>query len=82
MHCVRDVCVGLRGGDIVSRADSLDWKKSQDRVDASIDDWNLGAVLEKIANVTGWQVYVEPGTKATISANLKISHRTRLCAGC
>lgn len=58
-------------GTLIVRADSLDWKKSQDRVDASIDDWNLNVLLEKIANATGWQVYVEPGTKATVSAKFK-----------
>ncbi|MGZ5545118.1 MAG: S8 family peptidase [Limisphaerales bacterium] len=53
------------------RADSLDWKKSQDRVDASIENWKLADVLEKLANVTGWQIYVEPGTTATISVKFK-----------
>ncbi|MDB6057717.1 MAG: peptidase [Verrucomicrobiales bacterium] len=53
------------------RGDSLDWKKSQDRVDASIDNWKLTDLLEKIASATGWQVFVEPGTKATVSVKFK-----------
>jgi hypothetical protein len=63
------VCVALLLGAFVSRADSLDWKK--DRVNASIDDWNLNTLLEKIATATGWQVYVEPGTSTTISVKFK-----------
>lgn len=63
------VCVALLLGAFVSHADSLDWKKN--RVNASIDDWNLNTLLEKIATATGWQVYVEPGTSTTISVKFK-----------
>lgn len=52
-------------------ADSLNWTKSADKVDASIDSWKLTELLEKIATDTGWQVYVEPGTSANISAKFK-----------
>src|SRR6476646_4497351 len=63
------VCVVLLLAAFLSRAASLDWKK--DRVNASIDDWNLNTLLEKIATATGWQVYVEPGTATTISVKFK-----------
>jgi thermitase len=63
------VCLGVLLGAFVSRADTLDWKK--DHVDASIESWNLNTLLEKIATATGWQVYVEPGTKTSISVKFK-----------
>lgn len=64
-------CICALFAALASRGDSLDWKKSQDRVDASIENWKLPDLLEKIASATGWQVFVEPGTKATVSVKFK-----------
>jgi len=52
-------------------ADSLFWSTNQDGVVADIKDWNLPKLLGKISALTGWQVKMEPGTTATITAKFK-----------
>ena len=52
-------------------ADSLSWKKDQDSVTAEINSWELPTLLENIAGATGWQIFLEPGTKKTVSAKFK-----------
>jgi hypothetical protein len=52
-------------------ADSLTWRKDKNSVDADISTWNLVRVLENVAESTGWQIYLEPGTKRTISTKFK-----------
>jgi hypothetical protein len=58
-------------------ADSLDWRKDKDSVDADISSWSLLKTLESISEATGWQVYVEPGTQRTISTKFKDRSRDR-----
>jgi len=57
----------------VGAVDSLEWRTSQNRVDAQIGSWSLPQLLEQIAESTGWQVYVEPeaGLKKPVSATFK-----------
>ena len=50
-------------------ADSLRWQG--DRVAAEISKWDLGTLLEKLAEVTGWEIYVEPDTKRSVSVKFK-----------
>ena len=50
-------------------ADSLNWKP--DSVAAEISSWDLPKVLQKLTEVTGWQIYVEPDAKQTISTKFK-----------
>src|ERR1035438_5908684 len=51
-------------------ADILNWETKRDRVSADIKSGKLMPLLEQIASVTGWQVFVEPDTVGTISAKL------------
>jgi hypothetical protein len=58
-------------------ADSLDWRKDKDSVDADISSWSLLKTLESISEATGWQVYVEPGTQKKVSTKFKDRPRDR-----
>lgn len=58
-------------GSLAQGADSLNWRKDTDSVDADINSWNLVKTLEVIAEATGWQVYLEPGTKRDVSTKFK-----------
>jgi hypothetical protein len=49
----------------------LDWRAEQDKVTADIKDWEVKTLLEHVATATGWQVFLEPGTKYTVSAKFK-----------
>ena len=49
-------------------ADTLSWNTNQNRVSADIKSSGLFNVLERIAQNTGWQVFVEPETLHTVSA--------------
>jgi hypothetical protein len=61
----------LLGPDLAAAADKLDWRKAENRVDAEIAGWPLPRFLETLAEVTGWQVYVEPNTRHTVSAKFR-----------
>ena len=50
---------------------ALTWRVKQDKVDAEIQKWDLPKLLKKIAGVTGWKVYVEPGTSGNVSVKFK-----------
>lgn len=54
-----------------SGADSLQWRLDKDSVDADIRSWDLIQTLEKVAEATGWEIFVEPGTKRTVSTKFK-----------
>jgi hypothetical protein len=65
-----------------SAADSLSWRTN--RVDADIQSMALPSLLEQVAAATGWQVYVEPGTRHDTSAkfsNLPPGQALRLLLG-
>jgi hypothetical protein len=49
-------------------ADSLNWQTNQNRVSADIKSGKLVPLLEQIASVTGWHVFLEPDTSRSISA--------------
>jgi len=49
-------------------ADSLNWQTNQNRVSADIKSGKLLPLLEQIASVTGWHVFVEPDTTRSVSA--------------
>lgn len=69
---------------LAGAASSVTWHKAENRVDADVRDLPLGGLLEQIAAATGWQVYVEPGTKATSSSkfkNLAVSDALRRLLG-
>jgi ribosomal protein L18 len=56
---------------LLSGADTLAWRSSRNSVDADIKSWELPKLLEEIATVTGWQVWVEPGAHHTVSTKFK-----------
>ena len=60
-----------------SAAESLNWRKDKDSVDADISSWSLLKTLESISEATGWLVYVEPGTRKNVSTKFKERPRDR-----
>ena len=54
-----------------TRTNVLDWRVEQDKVTADIKGWDVRTLLEQIASATGWQVFMEPGTKYAVSAKFK-----------
>ncbi len=57
-------------------ADKLVWRGGGERVDADIDGWSLPQLLERLAEATGWQVFVEPDTKLKQPVSVKFSNLT------
>src|SRR5207245_2547115 len=53
----------------VRAVDSLRWQG--DRVGAEIAKWDLGTLLEKLVEVTGWEIYVDPDATRTVSVKFK-----------
>ena len=49
-------------------ADSFVWRVSQGTVDADLSSAELVPLLERISEATGWVVYLEPGTKKSVTA--------------
>jgi hypothetical protein len=47
------------------------WHTNQSGVSVDIKDWKLPKLLQKISAATGWRVYMERGTSATITARFK-----------
>jgi hypothetical protein len=54
-----------------ARTNVLDWRVGQDKVTADITGWDVRTLLEHVASATGWHIFVEPGTKYTVSAKFK-----------
>src|SRR6266436_1213058 len=52
-------------------ADTLNWNTNRDLVTADIKSTGLLRVLESVASVTGWKVFLEPETIHTVSAKFK-----------
>jgi hypothetical protein len=52
----------------VCAADTLNWETNRNRVSADIKSGKLLPLLEQIATVTGWHVFVEPGSSQAVSA--------------
>lgn len=52
-------------------ADVLTWQTNQDRVTADIQSVELRRLLEGVAKVTGWRVYLESNTTLNVSAKFK-----------
>jgi hypothetical protein len=49
-------------------ADTLNWETNRNRVSADIKSGKLIPMLEQIASVTGWHVFIEPDTGRGVSA--------------
>jgi hypothetical protein len=61
----------LSAAQPTTRTNVLDWRAAQDKVSADIKGWDVRTLLEQIASATGWQVFMEPGTKSVVSAKFK-----------
>lgn len=69
--------IALLGPLSIRAADSLRWSKEKDSVDADISSWSLVRTLETISEATGWQVYLEPGTRKAVSTKFKERSKDR-----
>src|ERR1035437_6216466 len=49
-------------------ADALNWETNRNRVSADIKSGQLVPLLEQIASITGWHIFLEPNTICTVSA--------------
>jgi len=52
-------------------ADSLVWRFDQNEVDAEIKEWPLPKLLDTLSGETGWQVYVDPEARHTVSTRFQ-----------
>lgn len=52
-------------------ADSLSWRPETKRLDVNVESSDLSTFLRKLSRETGWQIYVEPNTKQTVSVRFK-----------
>ena len=63
--------ISLPGSARAAPPDGISWDAKQDFVDAQIEAWPLARVLVAISAATGWQIYVEPDTRYTISTRFQ-----------
>jgi type II secretory pathway component GspD/PulD (secretin) len=52
-------------------SDQFDWNTNQNRVSVDVRAEQLNKLLQKIADATGWKVYVEPQTAHNVSVKFK-----------
>ena len=52
-------------------ADSLNWPKTGNRIDADFDSASLRTVLAKVSLATGWEIYLEPDAQRTVSVKFR-----------
>lgn len=50
---------------------ALDWRVAEDQVSAQIDGWSLDRLLETVARVTRWQVYLDPAAEHVVNAKFR-----------
>lgn len=62
--------VAAIGADVQNK-DTLLWRTNDNRVTAEISAMPVTTVLEQIASLTSWQIYVEPDTRHTVSTKFK-----------
>lgn len=70
LACLLVLAVSLLGsvGLILAATPIHELKWQDNRVDAQIESWPLPRLLREIAEITKWQVYLEPDTQLTVSA--------------
>ena len=54
-----------------SETNRIVWNKAKDRVDADVRGLELWPLLERVKKETGWEIFVEPGSKHEASAKFK-----------
>ena len=52
-------------------ADSLNWPKTGNRIDADFDSASLRTVLAKVSLATGWEIYLEPDAQRKVSVKFR-----------
>jgi len=57
------------GAERALSAEKLSW--GTNRVSAEISTWNLSKLLQKLAEASGWEIYVEPDAKHITSTKFK-----------
>jgi hypothetical protein len=62
---------GLPGSSSVTVSNFFDWRAASDKVTADIKDWDVQTLLQHVAGATGWQVFLEPDTKYSVSTKFK-----------
>jgi hypothetical protein len=86
-RCTRfGFCLGVWFSSLLpgSGADALIWHTKENRVEARIESADLPKVLQRIAEATGWQVFLEPGTQYKVSTkftNLSVGEALRHLLG-
>jgi subtilisin family serine protease len=55
----------------IQGAQELVWRKEEKKVDAAIAGWPVKRVLGRLAAVSGWKIFIEPGLDQTVSAEFK-----------
>ena len=76
--------LNYRNGEKINDGFNLKIDAAQQFVSAEIDSMPLSKFLENLSKITGWNVYVEPGTTHTVSAKFKqrpIGEAMRLLLG-
>ena len=78
------VALGLVTVTPAAATDTFNWRTNQNLVSADIQSGELSKLLEQVASLTGWQVFLEPGTTHAVSAkfnNLPPGEALRLLLG-
>lgn len=74
-HTVKKIALHLAAWLItsisLSAADSLNWDTTRNRVDAQVESWTVPQLLERVAAVTGWQVFLDPTISNTIPTKFR-----------
>lgn len=52
-------------------APALDWRAAEGRVSAQIDGWSLDRLLETVARVTHWQIWLDPAAEHVVNAKFR-----------
>ncbi len=52
-------------------AAELDWRVAEGRVSAHIEGWSLDRLLETVAQLTHWQVYLDPAAEHVVRAKFR-----------
>lgn len=61
----------LAGPAALARAEFISVDMRAERVSADVDGWDLGKTLGALVSRTGWQVFIEPGTRPSRRASAR-----------
>ena len=65
------LCLALLAASATRASDTLNWRTNQNLVTADIKSKTLPDLLEEIASITHWQVFLEPNTTHKVSVKFK-----------